>query len=583
MRAQPWLPSLMLCLPFLAPVAVAQQPYIGSFEVRLHGLDVVVTDKKGAPVSGLTKEDFVVQENGVPQTITNFSAYSSGTGRATSGRASADAGTTSPTAAAAEPPPPRRFVFFIDELAMEGTVRRKLYDSLAAMVRSMYPRDVAAVIRPTGEKNVAQEFTTNRELLLGTLRKAIDDSRVTNRTQRYMELQRLQMELQNAAFGSKVGGAFATASDTAKAAYAVAVRRRVAQRLGQIRSSVAAMRGGEERKILVLVTQGLSAEPGGEVYDYLARLERAELDRSGDRPIGTLGLAADLRPLISDIARTAAAHGVTIYALEPDLSLSGVSVGAPAQSLPRRRGEGPSVSSGLATPDPVTQRFIEESLHNSTVTLKTLADVTGGRAFRGIGEVDDTFRQLTTDLGTYYSLAYRAEGAADRPRKVTVAVRNRPELRVRTRTDVIDTSIEREMDDLVVASLLYPRQVNELGIEVETRPAVNARGYFKVPFDVKVPLDKLTFLPTTDGRYRAAFHVHFAIAGDQWDFSSGGDSNQEVFISPEQHAQRATITYRYRTAIEVPPGRMRVAVGLLDPVSKLTGFQTFEVGQPVAR
>jgi VWFA-related protein len=37
-------------------------------------VDVVVTDKKGNPIQGLTKDDFTVREDGTPQTITTFEA-----------------------------------------------------------------------------------------------------------------------------------------------------------------------------------------------------------------------------------------------------------------------------------------------------------------------------------------------------------------------------------------------------------------------------------------------------------------------------------------------------------------------------
>jgi VWFA-related protein len=43
-------------------------------QVDLVTVDVVVTDKKGAPVTGLKKEDFVVTEEDAPQTITSFEA-----------------------------------------------------------------------------------------------------------------------------------------------------------------------------------------------------------------------------------------------------------------------------------------------------------------------------------------------------------------------------------------------------------------------------------------------------------------------------------------------------------------------------
>src|SRR6266849_10215331 len=43
-------------------------------QVEVVTVDVVVTDKKGMPVTGLKKEDFVVTEEDAPQNITSFEA-----------------------------------------------------------------------------------------------------------------------------------------------------------------------------------------------------------------------------------------------------------------------------------------------------------------------------------------------------------------------------------------------------------------------------------------------------------------------------------------------------------------------------
>src|SRR3982751_3934822 len=56
---------------FLGLILHAQ--LVERIEVRVANIDVVVTDRSGAPVHGLTKEDFELFESGKPQTITNFS------------------------------------------------------------------------------------------------------------------------------------------------------------------------------------------------------------------------------------------------------------------------------------------------------------------------------------------------------------------------------------------------------------------------------------------------------------------------------------------------------------------------------
>ena len=60
-------------------------------EVEVVTVDAVVIDKAGNPVPGLTREDFTVLDEGVPQTLVNFEVVEAGEQR---------------VAAAPEAPPP---------------------------------------------------------------------------------------------------------------------------------------------------------------------------------------------------------------------------------------------------------------------------------------------------------------------------------------------------------------------------------------------------------------------------------------------------------------------------------------------
>src|SRR5258707_8204574 len=44
-------------------------------DVEMVTVDAVVVDNHGNPVTGLTREDFVVKEDGKPQAITTFEAF----------------------------------------------------------------------------------------------------------------------------------------------------------------------------------------------------------------------------------------------------------------------------------------------------------------------------------------------------------------------------------------------------------------------------------------------------------------------------------------------------------------------------
>ena len=54
------------------PAAPQEPKLVESIEVRVASIDVVVRDKAGKPVTGLTKDDFQLFEDGVVQPITNF-------------------------------------------------------------------------------------------------------------------------------------------------------------------------------------------------------------------------------------------------------------------------------------------------------------------------------------------------------------------------------------------------------------------------------------------------------------------------------------------------------------------------------
>jgi len=64
---------VLLTLAGGSPGVVAQAPRFPS-EAKRVTVDVVVTDGKGQPIAGLTREDFVVKENGVVQSVLEFEA-----------------------------------------------------------------------------------------------------------------------------------------------------------------------------------------------------------------------------------------------------------------------------------------------------------------------------------------------------------------------------------------------------------------------------------------------------------------------------------------------------------------------------
>ena len=419
--------------------AIAPQPQYGeSIEVRLHNLDAVVTDKDGKPVTGLTKEDFVLLENGVAQEITNFSAYADRPAPAPSLGIARDA-TPSDTAAdtpaqAATPPPPRRFVFFIDEMSIQAAARNKLKKNAAELIRAMRPGDVATVVPPSVRPRSCRTTPETSRPWSALSTRPSTAARSTSARPPSASW-RTEARTQERGKGGR--------GLRRQARVRHAATDRVEQRLGQLRALVTSMSASEGKKVLVVVTSGLSAKPGQDAYtldEQIGLFERrkrtvkddeameASLDETGILHEGTAGrlsaIAADvakwgpqptwkgmdraeggdLKSMIDTLARTAAADGVTIYALEPEVPMMlDITRGADSATVGTTIGGG-DVSARYTIPP----QMIGQLLHHEGETLTSMADKTGGRWFRGIGSIDETFRRYNSFPST--TAPYRTWG-----------------------------------------------------------------------------------------------------------------------------------------------------------------------------
>ena len=129
--------ALLLSLAVQIPAVTLraqENKLVETIEVRVTNVDVVVTDRQGNPVSGLTKDDFQLFENRKPQTITNFYEVRPNSMQAS---AMAPAEASAPEAAAPEPPRDmrrRRVIFFLDEFSSHAIRRNQVIES---MVRHM--------------------------------------------------------------------------------------------------------------------------------------------------------------------------------------------------------------------------------------------------------------------------------------------------------------------------------------------------------------------------------------------------------------------------------------------------------------
>jgi len=581
----------MKLMAFVAPLCLlllaADQPkqttptYLETLDVAISNVDVVVTDKHGKSVSGLTAADFDVRENGQPQTITNFSAYSTSAGTINvRGPEQRPAGTPEPAVTA---PPPRKFVFFLDDMSIHPQSRGKLVaDAHRFIETQMRPGDEAMIITPANAMKGELTFTADRAAIDKEIATMIDKSAFRTDTP-----QRAEQFFYDTVVAGSTGQDYINKAKI----YATKVNRRVTTTLRALLGVVGSLTQTEGKKVLVIMSESLTAQPGREAFTFSQVHDANNQNISPDEFSGLNAFETntsnvywyDARPMIHDLGARATANGITIYTIQPDpgfaVGPTGLSAGSPPPRLSQLdvvRGQHLApTAQNVSSAGPAVNPFQREIVDGTGTTLGSLAAATGGKFWRGIGELDDAFRTMASDLDSYYSIGYRVSGAQNAIQHIDVAVKGRPELVVRTRRDVMRYSPEREMDEIATAALLTTKDVNELGITAEAAPPTRTIDAYKVNVAVKIPLDKLTFIPQGD-KYEAEFSVHYA-AADGANYTTGETRSQKLSVPASDIDVVRTHSYTYTSTLVVAPGTARISVGVLDKLSRLSGFQRLSV------
>ena len=155
---------------FQSPATHAQDPQGAptvTFQVEVSYVDVdtVVTDEMGNFISGLTRNDFELLEDGKPQKIDLFSYVEIPVDKAdpflADGRPVA-----SDSRSNRQPFTGRLFVIVLDDFDISPLRSAQTRKSAREFVdKYMGANDIAAVIYTSGRPDGAQEFTSNKQLL----------------------------------------------------------------------------------------------------------------------------------------------------------------------------------------------------------------------------------------------------------------------------------------------------------------------------------------------------------------------------------------------------------------------------------
>jgi VWFA-related protein len=378
------------------PVRAEQQPTFRA-GINFVRVDVIVSDRKGAPLAGLTADDFEVLEDGKPQTIEQF--------RLVRVDGNAQPGDAPPrqirsqydeeTEAARDDV--RIFVIFFDDYHTSVGGALGVKEPLTRFVQQQLgPNDLVAIMYPLTPLD-AVSLTRNHDAVVSAI------ERFEGRKYRYDP--RNDFEARYANYPTEV-------VERIRNEVVMTALRGLSTRLGSLR---------EGRKAVIFVSEGFTAMLPPQKRDPIATLPgfgnpsaRDPMAGEGSAREETMGFFAEAELLsqLRDVWDAANRNNAAIYALDP-----------------RRLSTGE-----FGVEDNISIRTSMAALHSSQDTLRTLADQTDGRAIVNRNDLAAGLRQVVQDSSAYYLIGYNSSQAPDDGKfhEITVRVK-KPGVEVRAR------------------------------------------------------------------------------------------------------------------------------------------------------
>jgi VWFA-related protein len=522
--------------PAPTPQVQAMPPISEITRVDITNVEVVVTDSKGNRASGLTKEDFEIKQDGVPQTITNFYAVD-GT------KVTLEDGKTilldSPEAKQEAPPEIKaRYVLFIDNLNIQPQNRNRMFKSLKEFVaKNVGPRAEAEVVTYNRSLKIAQKFTPEAGIVVGTLE---DIERMTGAgTSLAGERRDAAQRINDARSGDE-------ALQTART-FSQSLRNDIDFAVDSIKETLNGLAGLEGRKVFVYVSEGLPATAGMELFDVVQR-------KFGDSVSTLEQFEFDMNAKYASIIQAANAQGVTIWALDA----SGLTTDSFSSAENRYM---------AARPNDFLLR------QNTQAPLRMMAEETGGLAAVNTNDWKQSLDELARDFNSFYSLGFRTGGSAvDKPHRLEVSVK-RKGLRVRYRKGLLEKTPETRIAESVLSALDYPRAENPLAISVRLDPSTPyEKDSYLLPVHIVLPIGKLGLLPSGD-RYEGAYFLYMIVR----DSTSGDKSDlqvrRETISVPAKELKRAqTKDQPYELKLVVRPGAQRLSLAVRDAATNQVSY-----------
>ena len=534
----------------LAAPAFPQSKLVESIEVRVANIDVVVRDRAGKPVTGLTKDDFELYENGVKQTITNLYEV----------RRDTELSRTADTATAPSVPievRQRRLLLFVDSASLQPSRKKQVLAAAEKFIDRMLLEDQAMLVTWQLSLHVVTPFTSDKETLkrgIAALERyaPVGQSSDNSIVQVKREIQSwIDRALTSGTRGTGWEAAYAEALRVVNT-YSESLLQEQGHMLDALRRMIANLAGLDGKKALLFISQNVPERPGAEFFRYAYDQFASHMNRTNplDLQMMTGVMGNNRRQEIEELSKKASIEGVTIYAIDAAQIDSDL-----------------SASEGTLHVD-YGESFSRHA--NTAASLQTMAEITGGVAITQTSNYDLAFDTISHDLDSYYSLGYKPAGEGSiNARKIVVKMKDRA-YTVRARESFTLKSTDEQMSDKVIANLFADASASTWPISIRTgRPKQDGRA-FLIPVEVVMP-STITLLPQ-EQNLAGAFTLYFVVG-------AGDGITSEVMRRPRELRIPATAEplvrakpMTFTTAVRVNRGESTLSVGVIDQVSGATGY-----------
>jgi VWFA-related protein len=379
-----------------APAAAREEPRTFAGKVDLVTVDVVVTDKKGNPVTGLSASDFSVEEEGAPQAISSFEAVELPAAPSEAPAPRAPVSTNMRPHHAAS----RTFLILFDDLHMTHEDGPPAQAAIAAFLeKGVREGDYVSLLASSGESWWNTRMEGGRADLLAVLRRLEGRRLPDGRLDRLSDWEAMRIAQYNDTLvGERVYRRFQMLRLTEDAAFP-------ASRVEQTRSQREEDTTLYGRGINEMMVETRAAETYRDVRERgtraLATLERALDSLLGAKGRKTLILVSDGFILdtamdgFKQVVQAARRSNVAIYFVNT------------------RGLKGLGGLYGADMIEPVVQRdtgAVMADLTQEAAGAEHLANDTGGLVVRNTNDLEGGIQRIARESLSYYLLGYNPSG-----------------------------------------------------------------------------------------------------------------------------------------------------------------------------